>query len=124
MKDWVVEAGIEWRSRTCFRRRHLRRSTRSQKSMLLLSRCEFEKESILLFKFETLKFSLRPVFARGCASDSADWPRQDGVSWIWSSDMDHQLSLFVRKYCFDFSKASKALRSYVQHVSFLPHTAR
>ena len=35
---------------------------------------------------------------------------------IWSSDMDHQLSLFVRKYCFDFAKASKALRSYVQHV--------
>ena len=31
--------------------------------------------------------------------------------------MDHQLSLFVRKYCFDFAKASKALRSYVQHVS-------
>jgi hypothetical protein len=30
--------------------------------------------------------------------------------------MDHQLSLFVRKYCFDFAKASKALRSYVQHV--------
>ena len=44
VKDWVVEAGIEWRSRTCFRRRHLRRSIRSQKSMLLLSRCEFEKE--------------------------------------------------------------------------------
>ena len=42
--------------------------------------------------------------------------QQDG-SAAWSSDIDHQLSLFVRKYCFDFAKASKALRSYVQHVS-------
>jgi len=38
--------------------------------------------------------------------------------------MDHQLSLFVRKYCFDFAKASKALRSYVQHVRpSPPHSA-
>lgn len=35
--------------------------------------------------------------------------------------MDHQLSLFVRKYCFDFTKASKALRSYVTHVCVLPY---
>ena len=42
--------------------------------------------------------------------------QQDGAA-AWSSDIDHQLSLFVRKYCFDFAKASKALRSYVQHVS-------
>jgi hypothetical protein len=44
--------------------------------------------------------------------------QEDGVQW--TKDMDNQLSLFVRKYCFDFDKASKAMRAFVEHVHLPP----
>eukprot|EP00961_Rhodomonas_salina_P058045 779867-Rhodomonas_salina.1 len=40
--------------------------------------------------------------------------QDDGVQW--TKDMDYQLSLFVRKYAFDFPKAAKAMRAFVEHV--------
>jgi len=35
---------------------------------------------------------------------------------VWSSELDNMLSLFVRKYTFDFPRCSTALQSYATHV--------
>jgi hypothetical protein len=34
----------------------------------------------------------------------------------WNAEMDNILTLFVRKYNFDFSKCSKAFKAYMQNV--------
>eukprot|EP00283_Hemiselmis_rufescens_P005679 CAMPEP_0173420148 /NCGR_PEP_ID=MMETSP1357-20121228/1754_1 /TAXON_ID=77926 /ORGANISM="Hemiselmis rufescens, Strain PCC563" /LENGTH=135 /DNA_ID=CAMNT_0014382911 /DNA_START=75 /DNA_END=479 /DNA_ORIENTATION=- len=35
---------------------------------------------------------------------------------VWSEELDHLLSLFVRKYTFDFARCSAALQAYAAHV--------
>lgn len=34
----------------------------------------------------------------------------------WSSELDHLLTFFTRKYSFDFARCSAALRAYARHV--------
>ena len=108
-------------NRTYSRRRRLRKTTRFRgsrsrlsRSARLLQRSRNIRARLTIVRASERTLSASPARARPRARDIPARPWQD--VGIWSSDMDHQLSLFVRKYCFDFAKASKALRSYVQHV--------